>query len=122
MRSKFYLAYPDETATNAPESMRRGFHSNLRYCVAVAFYNNDQAATSALTSSDEANSIFYWPPNVLDTIAGIKFAGCDTLIQKQLHVVAYLLELVYDLMISPRDNVSRSPGFETCIGVFGNTE
>ena len=49
------------------------------------------------------------------------FAGCSTLEEKQLHMAGYLFELVYDLMISPRDNVSRSPGFETPLGVFGGS-
>ena len=38
---------------------------------------------------------------------------------KQLHMVGYLFELFYDLMIAPRHNVSQSPGFETPLGVFG---
>jgi len=38
---------------------------------------------------------------------------------KQLMMVSYLFELVYDLMISPADNVSLNGGFESCHGVFG---
>ena len=34
--------------------------------------------------------------------------------EKQLRMAGYLFELVYDLLISPRDNVSESPGFESC--------
>ena len=41
---------------------------------------------------------------------------------KQLHMVGYLFELFYDLMIAPRNNVSCSPGFETCLGIFGGTD
>ena len=38
---------------------------------------------------------------------------------KQLHMVGYLCELVYDLGLAPGDNVSQSPGFETPFGIFG---
>jgi hypothetical protein len=40
--------------------------------------------------------------------------------EKQLHLVGYLFELCYDLALSPNDNVSQNPGFETFIGEFGN--
>lgn len=33
-------------------------------------------------------------------------------------MVAYHAELAYDLCISPIDNVSMNPGFETCLGVW----
>jgi hypothetical protein len=33
--------------------------------------------------------------------------------QERLHMVAYLCELGYDLMIAPGANISKSPGFET---------
>ena len=32
-------------------------------------------------------------------------------------MIAYLAELLYDIMISPIDNVSVNPGFESCHGV-----
>jgi hypothetical protein len=38
---------------------------------------------------------------------------------KQLHMVGYLCELVYNLALAPGENVSQSPGFETPLGVFG---
>ena len=36
----------------------------------------------------------------------------DTMRDKQLCMVAYLFELGYDLMISPKRNLCRMPGFE----------
>ena len=35
---------------------------------------------------------------------------------KRLTLIAYLFELVYDLMIAPGDNVSVNGGFEQCHG------
>jgi len=34
-------------------------------------------------------------------------------------MLVYLFELFYDLMISPSASVSRSPGIESCLGIFG---
>jgi hypothetical protein len=42
-----------------------------------------------------------------------------TSIQKHQEIIAYLFEFGYDLAISPENNVSLSPGFETVLGVFG---
>ena len=42
-----------------------------------------------------------------------------TLAEKKLEMAAYLFELVYDLMIADRDNVSGNPGFEALIGYYG---
>jgi hypothetical protein len=49
----------------------------------------------------------------------IRFAGTQCLKEKQLHMVAYLCELAYDIALSPDHNVSESPGFETPLGIFG---
>ena len=40
-----------------------------------------------------------------------------TTILKWIDIVAYLIELAYDLAISPADNVSQDPGLELCIGI-----
>jgi hypothetical protein len=40
-------------------------------------------------------------------------------VQKFQEVIAYLFEFGYDLALSPENNVSRSPGFELILGIFG---
>ena len=45
-------------------------------------------------------------------------SGCSTIEEKQLVIVGYALELVDDLMIAVSENVSQSPGFESCLGIF----
>ena len=62
---------------------------------------------------------WWWDRSVLKRVDKVKFAGCSTRRDKQLHMVGYLLELGYDLLLAQQDNVSQSPGFETCLGVFG---
>lgn len=41
-----------------------------------------------------------------------------TELQKFQDICSYQLEFGYDLAISPDNNVSRSPGFESVLGVF----
>ena len=40
-------------------------------------------------------------------------------VQKFQEVIAYLYEFGYDLALSPENNVSHSPRFESIIGIFG---
>jgi len=42
-----------------------------------------------------------------------------TAAQKFQEVIAYLFEFGYDLALSPENNASRSPGFESILGIFG---
>ena len=42
-----------------------------------------------------------------------------TVVQMFQEVISYLFELGYDLALSPENNVSRSPGFESILGIFG---
>jgi hypothetical protein len=56
---------------------------------------------------------------MIERIGAVNFANTKDLEAKQLHMVGYLCELVYDLALSPGDNVSQSPGFDTPLGIFG---
>jgi hypothetical protein len=116
-KSAFYTYYPDCEAPNANDAVRRGYFQNLRQLVAVGLDRSNAAAVDALVAP--ANGILDWPADVLQYVAKVKFAGCTTLVQKQLHMVGYLFELHYELLLAPRHDVSSNPGFETCLGVFG---
>jgi len=48
--------------------------------------------------------VFEWDDVTMDHIKKWKVHG--TVLDKQLIMVSYLFELVYDMMISPADNVS----------------
>ena len=84
---------------------------------AVGFSRHTNA--DVICSPDPSSGIFYWDDEVLRHVGNVKFAGCSTLQEKQLHMVGYLTELGYDLLIAQANNVSGSPGFEPCLGVFG---
>ncbi len=63
------------------------------------------------------NSLFVWSDR---TINELKQKG-GNLQNLQLDAVAYLWELVYDLLLATADNVSQSPGFES-LGLRVNKE
>ena len=44
-----------------------------------------------------------------------------TSIQKFHDIISYQFEFGYDLAIAPELNVSRSPGFESVLGIFGGS-
>ena len=59
---------------------------------------------------------------MLGRINDVKIAGATSREEKQLHFVGYLVELCYDLALSPDRNVSLNPGFETPLGVFSSAK
>ena len=48
----------------------------------------------------------------------MKYRGRNALVAKTYDVVAYLLEIVYDITISPVTNFSQNPGSESFIGIY----
>lgn len=107
--SLFYVSYPASSAEYSA-SLRRGYFEDLIFCVALAFNRSDDQAVEYLCAVD--NGIFDWKL-WLPKIRSAKVSGCaDDIKLKQLRMIAYLWEMFYGLMASPRDNVSLSPGFE----------
>jgi hypothetical protein len=66
---------------------------------------------SGLIETEEGEGMFSWHKKVIDCLAG-STKLCDTMRDRQLCMVACLLELGHDLMMSPKFNLSRMPGFE----------
>ncbi len=124
LSSKLYTVYPSKAADPArySEISRRGFFEDICVFVGLGFNRKDVAAMKVLCSTTPSSGIFSWSKEMLEHVSKVKFAGCSTLAEKQLHMIGYMFELLYDLMISPRDNVSRSPGFETPLGIFGGSD
>jgi len=50
----------------------------------------------------------------LTLVNSTNFRGTTNLKEKQLHMAGYLFELCYDLTLSAAEDLSQSPGFETC--------
>ena len=114
----FYQSYPSESSEVQTGAARRG---NLELFVGLGFMRTNRAAVKFLCSSDPAAGMLIWSKSDLERVGKVKFAGCMAPEDKQLQMVGYLFELVYGLMLPPRDNVSRSPGFETPLGISGGS-
>ena len=115
----FDLPCPSKQSKAPSDELQRGYYSDLRFSVGLSFDRSDADAIRALCASAGAGEVFLWPSSTLAKLGKLKLAGCSTIENKQLHMLGYLFELFYDLMISPSANVSRSPGFESCLGIFG---
>jgi len=74
---------------------------------------------SCVAATPHAATLFVWAKDDLKDINNVKFCGCNTLEEKQYKMIAYAFEKAYDLAISPAQNVSRNPSFETPLGFFG---
>ena len=105
-----YGKYPAEDNPNIREGFRQGYFKNLLLCSALAF-ERDNVTHLVDTSVD---GIFEWDVTTMNAINKWNVTG--TTKEKQLILVSYLFELVYDLMIAPGNNVSVNGGFESCHG------
>merc|ERR1711862_776728 len=93
---------------------RSGYFENLDTYCAMAYDKSKSIAP--LCSRGERDSLFVWSDrtiNELERYAKDRGGGAIGLKKVQLDAVAYLCELCYDLMLSERRNVSKSPGFES---------
>ena len=75
-----------------------------------AFDQTDQAAVKLLTTDISEGGILRWSQQGLDLAR--KCPHGDTLQEKQLHIASYMFEVMDDIMIEPKHNVSDSASFE----------
>lgn len=115
--SHFYQQYPHPQSPDAQKETRAGVFTDLRQYVGIGFNRQD---AELLTLDRAQGGVLEWPANIIDMVnkSGLGPRGA-TLAEKKLEMAAYLFELVYDLMIADRDNVSGNPGFEALIGYYG---
>lgn len=114
-----YTGYPQRSALNVVPEKQRGWWDELEQCVGLFFDRSDTAAVKALCDTNASRGLLSWRPIHMQRIRLINFKGAHDKVQdKQLHMVGYLFELIFDLMLAPSINLSQSPGFETPLGVF----
>ena len=114
--SDFYRCYPAENL-EITSTLQRGTFESLEFNVGMGFDRSNVTAVESLCNTTTDSSIFFWSDAVIAKVRAAKFRGAS-LQDKQLRMISYLLELVYDLMIAPDDNVSEKPGFETPLGAW----
>ena len=117
MTSNFYMSFPAKTAEYS-DARRRGFFCQLEQYCGLAFV---PACALHIHERDGERALFVWEDKHVQRLKQIRFNGIPDadIISRQLHFVGYLCELAYDLCLAPDMNVSRSPGFETPLGIFG---
>ena len=113
-KSRFYALYPSTSSQRANIRGTRGVFENLVQLVGSSFkplspdamnLNRDWKDGGLLILSDKEKEC------ISESSAG------KTQIQKFHNICAYQLELSYDLAISPLNNVSQNPGFESFLGI-----
>ena len=104
-KSKLYQLYPARGVPNL--GAIDGYFDDLDTFVGMAF--DRRSDNTPLCSINQKDSVFVWSER---TMQGLGTKGGD--IQKaQLVAVAYLWELVYNLLLANSDDVSEEPGFES---------
>ena len=108
--------YPSRDNKNELPNKLGVFEDLQLYC---GFSFDRSQSVEALISTEKNKSLFDWPLYIRQ-LEKTNIRGCDTLREKQLVVVGYFFELGYDICLSPNNNVSNNPGFESILGVFNN--
>jgi hypothetical protein len=115
LASKFYTHYPSKEVQLDTSALRLGFYEDLDVYSGLCFADNS-VVSDLLTNHDEG-SLFKWSRNSLTRLKALRWNG-DKDQRKRVHMIGYLVELVYDLSIARDNNISGSPGFELPLGGF----
>ena len=93
------------------EGLRKGSFEDLTFYIGTAFRKEiAQQTDNVLVKDVSEGGLFRWTP-AAKQLAG-KIPHGSSITEKQLHMVALLLENFDDLMIEPRYNVSESAGWD----------
>jgi hypothetical protein len=115
LESKFYSNYPSKKVQLDTSTSRWGFYEDLDVYSGLCFVDN--RVVSELLTNHDKGSLFKWSRNSLTRLKALRWNG-DAEQRKCVHIVGYLVELVYDLSIARDNNISGSPGFELRLGGF----
>jgi len=115
--SHFYFMYPSKEGKRKEKRDKLGCFKHLTQIIGAGFDPASEPAMEVIKnyneggllimSKDDERQIKLYPKKEL------------TAVQKFQEVIVYLFEFGYDLTLSPENNVSLSPGFESILGIFG---
>jgi hypothetical protein len=108
--SRFYRQFPSEEWAVEFHSSRRGYFDDLDTYCTVGYDATTSATLDRLVDTD--NGIFVWDKHVQLRLPGGRKRDEPTLKGKRLQLIDYLLELCYELALTPSLNASTNPGFE----------
>ncbi len=123
--SDLYVKYPAKQSRVATMAQSNKVHrypwkayfEDLELFCGIGFIHSESVEQSLTfecdySDSDSPMGVLMWDKNCIDSWNKCERDGETSLQDKQLHMVAHLLELGYDLMLSAGMNVSTIPGFE----------
>jgi hypothetical protein len=113
-RHQLHLLFPDESIYQKG-GIAIGTHQQLKWFLGLVFDSTNRAAMNVLIKK----GLFVWSRRTMAMASRATIAGAPSTADKQLHLVAYSLELIFDTLLARAHNVSQSPGFEAFIGQFG---
>ena len=102
------MSFPTKTSSAVTTGVRKGHFEDLKLYVGSGF---SKTFTSSLVKDVAEGGILHWDKDAMRLAAKVPRPQLS-LEEKQLEMVAYFLEVVDDLMIEPRYNVSQSSSFE----------
>ena len=109
--------YPSKEGKRKEKRDKLGCFEHLTQIIAAGFDPSSEPAMQVIQSYDEGGLLIMSKEDERRIKSSLKKEL--TVVQKFQEVIAYLFEFGYDLALSPENNVSRSPGFESILGIFG---
>ena len=116
--SLFYRLFPSDISSRSSKRGVKGSFESLTQVIAAEFDRSNEVATYLDRDVDEGGLLLLADNEKKNIRTSMKNLKCRE-ITKFHHILAYQVELGYDLAISPDNNVSNSPGFESVLGVIG---
>ena len=114
--SAFYRYYPSKQSDRATRK-RRGQFESLVQVIAAGFDPKSEEMATVDQNYDKGGILILNACEERAIGLSMKNLNCSTK-DKFKHMLAYLVELGYDLSLAPGDVVSINPGFESVLGVF----
>jgi len=116
----FYVLYPSNSCPRANKRGTRGTFENLQMIVGAGWDPTSDCAKMLDRSWENGGLLIF---NVRESLQIRSSMGKSmTEVEKFHDMCAYQFEMGYDLAISPGCNVSRSPGIESMLGIYGGQE
>jgi hypothetical protein len=125
--SQLYREYPAREselvqrakANNVHPLPWRAYFHELSLFSGISFIRSDTVVQNLVTDvnaerddDDVTCGVFSWDSQTIGSLNRHEREGVTSLEDKKIHMVSYLLELGFDLMLSTEWNVSTQPGFE----------
>ncbi|KAL7536957.1 hypothetical protein ACHAXR_007505 [Thalassiosira sp. AJA248-18] len=114
--SRLYQCYPSIESVRSNNRARKGYWEHLTAYIGASF-GDDVVSTGLLSKDYDEGGIFFYSEEEKERINNTKFSG-KVGEAKYMQMIAYLMELGYDVALSLMDNISGSPGFEGCGLIF----